>query len=230
MNTPQLHLQTCFVLDADGRIASTREPNGDRGPLFSLVRGLSSCAWAVRKDVPAELAHELDQLARDEPPAVDFHDPPMHAQRYLDALAGRVRPAQGISRGVAFSFPDVTAVSDDVIVVASEALLERNFRGWLPGEIAAGRGPVLAIFDGGFPVSVCFCARRSDSAAEAGLETAEPYRRRGFGARVTAAWSVAIRSAGRVPLYSTSWSNEASLGVARKLSLVSYASSWSVVD
>jgi hypothetical protein len=230
MSTPELHLQTCFVLDADARIASTREPNGSRGPLFSLVRGLSSCAWAIRDDVPAEVAEELDRLARDEPQAVDFRAPPIHAQRYLDALAGRARAARGISEGVAFSFPDEIAESDEVAVVASEALLERNFRGWIPGEIAAGRGPVLAIFDRGFPVSVCFCARRSDFAAEAGLETAEPYRRRGLGARVAAAWAVAIRSAGRVPLYSTSWTNEASLGVARRLRLLPYASSWSVTD
>jgi len=180
MTTPELHLQTCFVLDADARIASTREPNGTRGPLFSLVRGLSSCAWAIRQDVPAEVALELDRLARDEPALVDFRDPPIHAQRYFEALAGRARPRHGIAQGVAFSFPEVIAESDDVVVVSSESQLERNFRGWIPGEIAAGRGPVVAIVDSGFPVSVCFCARRSDSAAEAGLETAEPYRRRGF--------------------------------------------------
>ncbi|MYA61126.1 MAG: GNAT family N-acetyltransferase [Dehalococcoidia bacterium] len=77
-------------------------------------------------------------------------------------------------------------------------------------------------------MSVCFCARRSDSVAEAGLETAEAYRGQGLGTRVTAAWANAVRTSGRVPLYSTSWSNGASLAVARKLGLVAYASSWSV--
>ncbi|MXZ22396.1 MAG: GNAT family N-acetyltransferase, partial [Caldilineaceae bacterium SB0665_bin_25] len=33
---------------------------------------------------------------------------------------------------------------------------------------------------------------------------------------------------GRVPLYSTSWENGASLAVARKLGLVAYASGWSL--
>jgi predicted GNAT family acetyltransferase len=116
------------------------------------------------------------------------------------------------------------------VVVEDERLLERNFRGWVPGEIAAGRSPVLAVVEDGVPVSVCFCARRSDVAAEAGLETAEAFRGRGFGPRVTAAWALSIRASRRVPLYSTSWTHHASLAVARKLGLVAYASHWRLLD
>ena len=65
---------------------------------------------------------------------------------------------------------------------------------------------------------------------EAGGETAEAFRSRGFGPRVTAAWALAIRATGRVPLYSTAWTNHASLSVARKLGLVAYASTWSLSD
>ena len=82
----------------------------------------------------------------------------------------------------------------------------------------------------GYPVSICFCARRSGEAAEAGLDTAEGYRGRGYGPRVTALWATAIRRSGLVPLYSTSWSNQASLAVARKLGLVAYASSSGLSD
>jgi FR47-like protein len=234
VSTPELHLKTCFVLNADGRILSTREPIGTRGPLFSLVRGATSCAWAVRADVPADVADELERLARREPPARDFHDPPLNAQRYVDALAGRLASGESArtkiahSAGPAFSFPHALPAPDDVVVVESESLLARHFRGWVPGEIEAGRGPVVAAFDNDYPVSICFCARRSDSAAEAGLETAATYRRRGFGVRVTAAWAWAIRAAGRAPLYSTSWTNESSLAVARKLNLIPYASTWSL--
>ena len=89
---------------------------------------------------------------------------------------------------------------------------------------------MLAIVENGDPVSICFCARRSGVAAEAGVQTAEAYRGRGYGADVTAAWALAIRTSGRIPLYSTSWTNHASLAVARKLSLVAYASSWSLSD
>ena len=57
-----------------------------------------------------------------------------------------------------------------------------------------------------------------------------PYRGRGYGPRVTVAWAEAIWASGRVPLYSTSWDNKASLAVARKLGLAAYASGWSLSD
>lgn len=98
------------------------------------------------------------------------------------------------------------------------------------GEIVQGRSPAMAIVEDGYPVSVCFCARRSHEAAEAGLETAEAYRGRGYGPRVAAAWALAVRASGRIPLYSTSWNNAASLAVARKLGLIVYASGWSLHD
>jgi hypothetical protein len=39
---------------------------------------------------------------------------------------------------------------------------------------------------------------------------------------VVAAWARAIRESGGEPLYSTSWDNKASRGVARKLGLLLY--------
>lgn len=225
--TPKLHLQTCFVLNEDGRILSTCEPAGAPGPYFALVRGSAACAWAVRADVPSNVARELEFIARDEPPALDFRAPPVHAQRYLNALSSIADVSQTL--GPAYSFPETLGTHTEAVLIERESLLDRNFRGWVPGEIAAGRSPMMGIIRNGFAVSVCFSARRTDSAAEAGLETAESYRRSGLGAGVTAAWARAVRASGRVPLYSTSWDNEASLGVARKLGLIAYASSWAAL-
>lgn len=236
MSTLDQHLRTAYILNDEGRIMSTREPGANRGPLFSLVRGATSCAWAVRADLPNDLAGELDRLAREEPPAPDLRDAPVHADRYLSLIGSHFGSGHEAavethqSSGPAFTFPDALARATDVAVVEDERLLEHNFLGWIPGEIAAGRSPVLAIVEGEYPVSVCFCARRSDAAAEAGLETAEAFRGRGFGPRVTAAWALAIRATGRVPLYSTAWTNDASLSVARKLGLVAFASIWNLSD
>jgi predicted GNAT family acetyltransferase len=88
--------------------------------------------------------------------------------------------------------------------------------------------PVVAWVEDGAPVSICFCARLSDEAAEAGLETAEACRGRGYGAQVAAAWALAVRASGRIPLCSTAWTNHASRAVARKLGLVPYASNWNL--
>jgi RimJ/RimL family protein N-acetyltransferase len=224
MSTPDLHLNTAFRLDGAGRITSTREPGASRGPLFLLVRSATRSVWAVRAKVSENVARELDRLAREEPPAPDLRSAPVHAARYSSLVAGR------IESGPAFEFPRDIARPDEVVVVEDERLLEHHFRGWVPGEIAAGRSPVFAVIENGAPVSLCFCARTSHVAAEAGVETAEVFRGRGFAPRVTAAWALSIRATGRVPLYSTSWTNTASLAVARKLGLVAYASHWSLSD
>jgi hypothetical protein len=230
-----LHLETLFVLDGRGRITSTREPGGSSGPLFALVRGLPANVWAVRGDVPDDLAREIERLASAEPVAADPRSAPAHAERYLALLrlGGSMQASREglrIEAGPAFAFPGSVSCLGDVAVIGDERALERHFRGWIPGEIAAGRKPVTAVLVDGHPVSVCFCARSSDAAAEAGVETADGFRGRGFASRVTSAWAVAIRDEGRIPLYSTSWSNHASLAVARKLGLIAYASSWSVYD
>ena len=52
----------------------------------------------------------------------------------------------------------------------------------------------------------------------------------GLAVRAAAAWVSAVRASGRIPLYSTSWHNTASLAVARKLGLMIYANAWSVND
>ena len=88
MSTPETHLRTLFLFDSAGRIRGTREPDPDPGPKFALIRGRTSCAWAVRADVPQGIAEELDGLARAEPPVTDFRDAPVHAERY-ESLAGR---------------------------------------------------------------------------------------------------------------------------------------------
>jgi len=230
VSTPALYLRTGFVLDARGRILHTREPGAQTGALLTIVKSESACVAAAHASLPEPLAEALEELARREPPSRDPRARPAHAARYLALLAehaGQAAPRE--SGGVAFVFPRaLPQPAPDVVEVADEAELEANFSGWVPGEIAAGRAPLRALVDDGHPVSVCFCARRSAEAAAAGLETAAAYRGRGLAAHVTAAWATAVRALGLTPLYSTSWSNRASLRVADKLGLQAYAATWSV--
>jgi RimJ/RimL family protein N-acetyltransferase len=219
--SPQLQLETLFVLDAAGRIRSTREPNPAHGPAFVLVRDRRSFAWAVHADLPSNIDRELSALARSETPTNVISDPPRHADRYTALLGGQ------IDAGPVFTFPPPRSPSGDTSVVESIAELTRHFRGWTADEIPE-RSPIVAMMHDGHAISVCFSARRSSDAAEAGVETAVEFRGRGYGAHVTAAWARLIRESGRLPLYSTSWSNMASLAVARKLALTPAASDWSI--
>ena len=162
-----------------------------------LIRSASADTRAVRADVPSNGAAELDPLARDEPPLRDVRDDRVHAERYLWT----------VNSGPHSSFPWI-ARPHDVTALTEFELLERNFRGWVAAEISQ-HSPIFAVMDGGYPVSICFCARNTESSAEAGVETAGAFRGRGFAPFVTAAWVLAIRASERVPLYSTSWRNKA---------------------
>jgi RimJ/RimL family protein N-acetyltransferase len=219
--TPRLQLETLFVLDDEGRIVSTREPNATAGPAFSLIRDRHGCACAVHADVSSRLAGELMALARSEPPAERLTDPPTHAATYVRLLGDRV------DFGPVFTFAPSIDAPVDVEAITDVSQLEQHFRGWTASEIP-GCSPIVGVFHDGYPVSVCFCARRSAEAAEAGVETAADFRRRGLATRVTAAWARAIQDSGRLPLYSTSWNNAASIAVARRLGASACASDWNL--
>ena len=221
MSTPELHLQTLFLLDDHGRIIGTREPDPSPGALFCLIRGTTDCVWAVRADVPPDIAYELDHLAREEPPVSDFRDAPLHIKRYMALVEGRV------DSGPAFAFPEEVGRPHGTVFIDDIEALGHHFSGWSAGEVPY-RKPIVALVEEGRAVSVCFCSRRTYMAAECGVETAAEYRGRGLAPRVTAAWAQAVRASSRIPLYSTSWSNAPSLAVARKLGLVPFASRWSI--
>jgi hypothetical protein len=223
LTTSSLVLETSVVLDHSHRSTTTREPGTRRAPSIVLVRDATTCAWAINADVSRAVAVELDALARDEPAGADWQARPRHERRYVALLAG-----ERIDFGPDFGFPErLPDAQLETCVIDDEQMLAQRFHGWVPGEIAAGRAPVLAIVQDGAPVSVCFCARLSDVAAEAGVETAAGYRGRGLAPQVVAAWARAMRERDRTPLYSTSWMNRGSLAVARKLALHTHASIWS---
>ncbi len=221
MSTPELCLRTRYVFDEAGRIVSTRVPSPGRGPAFILVRGAAACAWAVHRDVEPKIAGEIDGLAQEEPPISDLRTPPVHADRYVSLVGGE------LVSGPAFTFPETLPTLGETETIDDLRQLEYHFTGWAADEIPDA-SPIVAVMVDGRAVSVCFCARRADFAAEAGLETALAFRGRGLAPRVAAAWALAMRASGRTPLYSTSWSNGASLAVARKLGLIPYAATWSL--
>ena len=145
----------------------------------------------------------------------------MHAEQYLALVEGVP------DSGPAFTFPYELAQPHGTVLIDDIQSLGHHFSGLTASEIPY-RTPITAVVEEGCAVSVCFSSRRTLEAAECGVETAAAYRNRGLAARVTAAWAQAVRASGRVPLYSTSWSNGPSLAVARKLGLVPYAGRWSI--
>lgn len=87
---------------------------------------------------------------------------------------------------------------------------------------------MVDLIEDGAVVSACYSARRTAAACEAGVDTEESYRGRGYAPLVVAGRRTVVELTGAVPLYSTTWDNAASLIVARKLSIVPYAETLSL--
>lgn len=215
-----LQLRTLFRLDHRGRLLAEHEPGNRTAPRLFVGRTLHGTVATVRHDLDPSLASRLLEIAATEPPADDLRDPPAYAPRYEELLGS---PFRG---GPAYMFPSDVAYAGNAVEVTDPDVLRRRFPA-IADDLEARR-PVLAALEDGQPAAICHCARRTTEAAEAGLFTIEALRKRGYGVAATGAWAAAVRRMGLLPLYSTSWENEASQGVARRLGLVAYGADWSI--
>jgi hypothetical protein len=222
-------LALLFRLDARGRMLSTNEPDPPVAPRFAMGRTTEGAVWAFRHDLPDDLVAALERLCVAEPPAESLErleDPP----RYRAAIRSLLGVHAEEYRGPAFTFPEIIAELPGAIELDIEnaGVLQQHFD-W-PGLVEALRGgePVAAVIVDGVAMTACWCSRLGHTAAEAGIETAAAYRGRGYAAAAAACWARAVRATGRQPLYSTSWGNRGSRGVAKRLGLRIYGEDWSV--
>jgi hypothetical protein len=217
-----LRADALFVHDARGRMLTTHEPREDaRRPAPRLFVGSSAagCVMRVGASEPDALAREVDTLLAGYRPAGDLRLPqPLHVA--IRAALERHAPVAEVSCGPAYRFPQEIAVPNGVVrLTFTNRELARETFPWLADEIEDWQ-PCHAIIEDGAAVSVCFSSRIQTAVVEAGVDTLEGFRGRGHAVAVTAAWATAVRSSGRMPVYSTGWENLASQGVARRLGLL----------
>jgi hypothetical protein len=219
----RLHLPALFTLDGAGRMLAMNVPGGGAAPRFFLGRTARGCVWAVRHDVDPLTADRLAEVAQSEPDALPDGPVPDEDTPYMGLLS-RIAPVSRIWRGPAYRFPETLPEADGVVNVtpANAPVLSRWLPDWLPDVSPAV--PMVAVLEDGAAVSVCASVRITGAAHEAGVDTHPRFRGRGLAGRVTAAWAARVRDSGAVPLYSTSWENEASRSVATRLGLIHYGS------
>jgi RimJ/RimL family protein N-acetyltransferase len=143
------------------------------------------------------------------------------AVRYEEILAS-TSPVTSRWSGPAYRFPSETARSSRCVNVTPQnrAILSTHFSDWLND--VEDCQPFVALVRDGDAVSLCCSVRKSNAADEAGVETALEHRGHGYAVEVVLAWAKAVDATCRIPLYSTSWSNEASRALAKRLGLVCY--------
>jgi RimJ/RimL family protein N-acetyltransferase len=221
----EVQLDVLLARDAHGRLTTTRDPERRPAPRLFLGRSRDGNVWSVRADVDRATKAELDLLCSAEPTlaAPSAVREPACRERAHALLA----PVEGEWRGPAYVLPDgllhdgrareVTAESSGEWLVAFPWLAERLL----------AFAPVVIAFDAGEPAAVCHSPRgHTAHAAEAGVVTLEPFRGRGLATAAVACWARAVQRSGRLALYSTSWDNAASQGVARRLRAQLYAEDW----
>ena len=223
------HLDAIYERAAPDRILRVRSTDVPT-PRVHLLRTAEGNPGLVAASVPREVAEAIERLFAAEPvvgPGEWEHTPP----RCAEAVRALLAPTSEY-RGPAFSFPIglpsmappsgfTTEVLEDLLGVMTTSLVA-----WIAEAKPAEQPLVVARDASGRVVAACHAARRSDATAEAGLEVDPSVRRVGLGVAVTAAWAAAVRGGGREPLYSTSWENEASRGVARRLGLLLRGEDW----
>ena len=219
----QAHVEALYTLDAAGDLVRVNDPDGAPAPRFFLGRTADGPAWWFRHDVDEHTRRELVAAIRADSSLGGALDTPTHPAPY-DAILARTQPVERMWSGPAFSFPEELDVSSNAIPVteANASILEATLGAWL-GDVPFCQ-PMMVLPVGGHAVSICASVRRTSVAHEAGVDTSPAHRRHGYAAQVVPAWARAVRDMGRIPLYSTSWQNEASRAVARKLGLICFAS------
>jgi RimJ/RimL family protein N-acetyltransferase len=202
---------------------STNEPAAAVAPRFFLGQTPLGIVVRFRHDLAATSRRALENaltLAELAATTAQMDRPldPTPFERILSEDA----PIQHTSVGLAFRFPPALppVLGARILRDATDAaLLHPLLAAWAPD--IQSSSPLVAFVVDGQAVAVCGSVRITPRAHEAGLETAVPFRGRGYGKAVVAAWSMAVRALGVEPLYSTTWQNDASRAVARALGLVS---------
>jgi RimJ/RimL family protein N-acetyltransferase len=225
----ELQAATLFTYDKAGRICF--ENDGDAiptpAPRFFLGRTRQGHVLRLRHDLPEALARRLDQLAAAERIADDLRADPACLDEVRAALAGDA-PITREFIGPAYYFPDDLRRPEGVVTLTPDnaEVLRQHFP-WLIETLHIYQ-PSMAIVRDGAAVAICYCSRLPAGAVEAGVNTVEAHRGRGYASAVTAAWALAVHERGTIPLYSTSWDNVASQGVARRLGLIMYGADLSL--
>jgi hypothetical protein len=221
----EIDLDALFIHDARGRIVRTNEPDGRPAPRFDFWHTRVGNIWRVGRHVPDNVARRLEELAVSEPVRDDLTSPPVQFEAMHGALGMAFDP-ESSGYGLGYRFPDAIPDLPDTTRITSDNLhlLRRmvDDMAWPRAALDAGDIWTAVVVDDA-AVSICFCSRLTDRAAEAGVETLAGYRGRGYAPTVVAAWARAVRASGRIPFYGTSHDNLASQAVARKLGLIRYA-------
>ncbi len=200
-------------------MVSVNDWNGGPVPRFFLGRTMQGNVWRFRQDLPEWICEELVSICEAEP--FSLSEKPRFESEYVRILSKHT-PAESRRFGPTFWFPNGTeAASEPVSIDASNSYqLKDSMPDWVAD--VPHQQPFVARIVSGQAVAVCASVRITDVCHEAGVETLEIHRRKGYAVSVVRSWASAVEECGAIPLYSTSFNNIGSQNVAARLGLSKY--------
>jgi hypothetical protein len=223
-----LKIEALFRFDTTGRIVGSNEQDPQPAPRLYVGSTGQGRRWHFGPDVSDTLMEGLDRALRQTPAATELTEAGLPLRPLRELLqCGDELPIY--SCGPAFRFPEsIRQTGTSVRITPANADVLLPHFPWTATELPY-RLPCAAVVVDGVAVSICCSSRNTARAAEAGVDTIEAFRGRGYATAVTALWAQAVRETGRIPIYSTWWDNHASRGVARSLGLVQFAVELSIM-
>jgi len=215
-----IQAEVLYVHDQAGRITGVNERVRHPAPRFFWGQTNNGRVIRFRNDISNNVIRDVMKI-------MDRYDPNEQLSNVINTLQ-MDKEIRRIWMGPAYTFNEIGTDYTDATLVTenNKCYLEHGFSSLL-SELES-REPCYMMMENNMAVSVCFSARSSDRAAEAGVETLEGYRGKGYAIRVASSWAQAIRQSQRIPMYSTSWDNYSSQSVAKRLQLHLYGTDISI--
>ena len=220
-----VHLDLLYERDEAGLLLRSRDPEV-RAPLLHLVRTTEGNRWRLAAALSDEQRRVIEDALIAEPVLRDLSEMEGRAPILAGVrqMLGRELGQGEEGRGPAFWFGESPRIADgsSEIVEGGPGVRTVPELAWVSSATPAMQPLSVVRNSSGEVVAVCHSARSTPMAAEAGVETAQEYRGRGFAGAAVLGWAAAVQAEGRLPVYSTRWVNQASRSVARKLGLIMF--------
>jgi len=219
------HFDACYVVNQDSDIVCVNDWIKSAAPALWVGFTSGGTIWRFHKDVPPNVREQTEALLLKE----SFEDREAEFPA-KDSEYRRLFPAHGAKAGPTYWMPlSPTRSSRDSRPVSSrdQSLLEgTQLSPWIPD--IPHQQPMFVSLDSGKAVSICASVRITETAHVAGVETSVGFRRRGRGSDVVAAWATEVIASGATAFYSTSWQNQASRCLARRVGFRRFGWEYSV--